>query len=417
MIGFSTTWWPYRVDGMSFSDLPTNTIKQQTHLRAGTLVGDFVAGNSEPWLQVVRDINPKVKFLAGGPKIDFYNDVAFDHIVVGFGETQLVDYLRDTKRIWPKVISHDVNAESNAWSFINSKVQYTQLDQIQPEETLTIEIARGCRFKCSFCSYPLIGRKDVASSSKCEDVLYEELLENYTKWGTTSYFIGDDTFNDSTHKLELLRRVVNKLPFKPSFSAYTRADMIASNLDQVHLLKEIGLRSTFMGIESLHPTASRVIGKGMSEEKRIQALQYAKKVWGDQVYIKAGYIVGLPGESSSFVRSVTEWFISEDSPIDAVNMNPLRILPPGPYPNMTRSDMDKNYSKYGYSFPFPDRMVEWTKDDGTDISSFTQAGQLSNEMNNLLELHRKKIITDDRFGFPDPQKYFKNIIQMMLSAD
>ena len=104
------------------------------------------------------------------------------------------------------------------------------------------------------------------------------LLENYNKWGTTTYWIGDDTFNDSIEKLEMFLKVTKRLPFKLNFRAYIRLDIIAMQPDQIQMLYDMGLKSCWIGIETFHPEASKTIGKGMSAEKRKKALYDIQKV-------------------------------------------------------------------------------------------------------------------------------------------
>jgi radical SAM superfamily enzyme YgiQ (UPF0313 family) len=411
-IGISTTWMPYRVNGISFTDLSQ---KDATNKRGNdTFVDALVNNNIHPWINFAKQINPKIKFIAGGPKIDFYMDLPFDNVFAGFSETQLLDFMQDTKRIWPRVVQHDVNAQNlKVWDFKKSVVKYTELDQIESQEMLVLEVARGCRFKCAFCSFPLIGRKDFAANAKCSEILFAELNENYQRWGVTSYHIGDDTFNDNTDKLRLIQSVTSRLPFKLSLTAYTRIDMIANQPEQIQILHDIGLKSTWMGVDSLHPIAAKTIGKGMRADKVKKALCDAKKVWQDDVYVKIGYIAGLPGEGTKELEDNVRWLV--ESSIDALLVNPLRLIRPGIYPHFSRSDMDKNHGKYGYYFQGEANYTEWTKNDGTDIMSFRQAVEVSKRMNELVDFQNKKIYNDPlrRSGIKSPQNYYNNLVQML----
>jgi radical SAM superfamily enzyme YgiQ (UPF0313 family) len=409
MVGISTTWLPFRIDGISFTDLDMSDIG--VHNKGNSFTTALVNNDVDMWFSAVRRINPKVKIVAGGPKIDFYSDINFDHLFVGFSETQLIDFIEDKKRIWPRVIQHDTQAQSSVWDFRQSAVSYTDIDQIEPQESLSLELTRGCRFKCAFCSFPLIGRKDFASTAKCSEVLYRELNDNYQKWGITNYHLSDDTFNDTTDKLLLLQSVTNKLSFKLSLTAYTRVDVIANNLEQTEILHDIGLVSTWMGIDSFHPLTSKVIGKGMKAEKRMRTLEHVKSVWGNDVYLKIGYIAGLPHEDSLHLQQTIDWLVA--SPVDAVMVNPLRLMRPGPFPNTVRSDMDINYQRYGYSFP-DDDFVNWTKDDGTDINTYQQAVAISKQLNRFIEDNGKRIVNENlRNGFSDPRLYHRHLVSML----
>ena len=232
LIGFSTTWWPYRNPfkendrvntTVSLSDWVTDD-GRKPFPEKNSLTYDAVRGNMKPWIDIVKKINSKTKIVVGGAKIDWYKDFPCDNFIDGLGETQILDYLQDTRRIWPKVIKHDTKADSRDWGWTTSTTQYTKYDQIRSQEVLTLEIARVCKFKCAFCSFPLIGNKDVASYTKTEETVYNELMHNYNNWGSEEYWIADDTFNDSIEKLEMFLRVSKRLPFKIKFRAYIRLD-------------------------------------------------------------------------------------------------------------------------------------------------------------------------------------------------
>jgi hypothetical protein len=421
LLGFSTTWWPYRSVKdkeavINLNDLGKSKDEKEYSYHLNGLTQSAVEGNLSPWILEAKRHNPKIKTFVGGPKIDFYRDIPADHFIVGFGETQILDLLRDNKRIWPRIINHDKNAADQSFNFKSSQILYTELDFIRPDDILTIEFTRGCKFKCSFCSYPLIGRKNVVEESlKESDVIYKEFIENYDRWGVTKYWVADDTFNDSTEKLEKILNVVKKLPFVPKFRAYTRLDVMSNNFEQVHLLKDIGLTDTWIGVDSMHPKASKVIGKGMNTEKKKSLIYKVGEVWKNDVNIKVGYIVGLPGEDSLFVIDIVDWFLDRDNPVNQLNLNPLRILPPlDALANTSRSDIDLNYEKYGYLIPNLNKFWEWTKNDGTDLTSFTQTAQLCSELSKKIKLRPKKEETFYRTGVKNPKEdYFDLLIDKL----
>jgi len=419
VIGFSTTWWPYRSTVTKESVVNLNDFGKTTdeksydYLKVG-LTEAAVQGKLGPWISFAKDINPKVKIVVGGPKIDFYRDILADYFVVGFGETQIKDLIDDSKRLWPKYIDHDKNGGN--FDFKCSRTLYTDLDFINSKDILTIEFTRGCKFKCSFCSYPLIGRKNVVEESlKHSDVIYEELMDNYNRWGTTKYWVADDTFNDSTEKLEIILSVIERLPFRPEFRAYTRLDVMHSNFRQVELLRDIGLVNTWIGVDSIHPFASKIIGKGMSANRKKDLIYKVGETWQGKVNIKVGYIVGLPGEDSKFVRETVDWFLEESNPVNQLNLNPLRILPQLPALSHTsRSEIDLNYQKYGYNIPDLSKFWQWTKNDGTDIMTFDSAANLCSELTEKIKKRPTMIETFNETGIKNPkEEYFIPLIKKL----
>jgi len=415
-IGFSTTWWPYRTPkGEPFFGL--DTIGSSESIRSLQDSLTYAAGNGKlsDWIAYAKELNSKIKIVIGGPKAHFYFDIPADHFIVGYGETQFEDLITQSRRIWPKIIEHDTEAKNPIWDFKFSSTEYTAFDQLQPYESLMFEFSRGCRFKCSFCNYPLIGRKDISSYVKDHDTIYSELLENYERYGITNYTVADDTLNDSTEKLEHIVRAVNKLPFQPKFQAYTRLDVIVTHPTQISLLKEMGLTRTWIGIDSLHPIASKAIGKGMSEQRKKDMLWKLKDSWGTDVTIDAGYIVGLPGETAEFTESFFEWADHKDSPIFAVEFIALLLAPEVPaLKYQRRSDMDINYQKYGYEIPNLEKFWEWTKDDNIGINSYSRANALAQKLNSKRtnRTYSENFI-EDKMVQREPDWYFENLIKKL----
>lgn len=428
MVGFSSTWLPYRTPfqkttknnkEVSWVDLDEsfNFLKDDV-VDDNTFSNDIMHGKVQRWVDVVKNKNPKTKITLGGSKLDFYLDFPADNFIDGYAETEIIDYLKDTRRIWPKVINHDTAAMSRDWGWTTSSTKYTEFDLMRPGELLTLEISRGCRFKCAFCSFPLIGRKDYAAYTKTEETIYNELMENYEKWGATDYWIGDDTFNDSLEKIEMVLRVTKRLPFKIKFRSYIRLDIIAKQLEQIQILYDLGLKECWIGIETFHPQAAKIIGKGMSEEKRKEALLKIQEVWKNDVAVTAGYIVGLPGEDEEFLRKQGEWASQPDCPVNAgMNFLPLMLKNSKTVSYLPLSELEKNPEKYGYSFNSSASPHLWSNNAG-GIKDFRDATRLAASLNQKVQNGLNRVVSQvskDKFNvITDPvAEYFLPLIQML----
>ena len=398
MVGFSTTWLPYRwpeLPGEFTNQIPghhigveheLSNLKEEMHdWRKDNLVVKFGKNEVEDFLQYPKTINPKLKIVLGGAKADFYMDLQnVDHVIFGIAETMTIDLLDKlsgkSKRIFNKFIDHDRKAHADTWDFRESSTRYTELDFILPQETLTLEVGRGCRFKCAFCNFPLIGQKNVNDYLKYPSIIRDELLENYERWGTTKYFIVDDTFNDSTEKLEMLVKVMRDLPFKIKFWCYTRIDLLAAHPEQIDLLKELGVAETFFGLETFNDQSSKTIGKGMPSSRRKDTLYKAKEIWGDRVWMEGGFMIGLPYETQASWRTTVDWLKQSDCPLDISTCYPVNIVKKSDRNQwFPTSWFDNNYEKFGYEFPHGgvEGMLAWEKHDSTDINSFVQAQEIA----------------------------------------
>jgi hypothetical protein len=224
---------------------------------------------------------------------------------------------------------------------------------------------------------------------KFQEVLKEELIENYTRWGTTQYYIMDDTFNDSTEKLLKVKEVLDSLAFKITFWCYLRLDLLAKHPEQIPMLKEMGLNQTYFGIETFHPAAGKAVGKGMSAEKRKTALNLCKEVWGNDVHIQSGFMVGLPHEPESSIEETAAYLRDPGCPIHEAWIFPINMFN-GQFDDPARkwiyqSEFDKNFDKHGYYFDTPESLLDhtkWRKKDASGIYTAEQATAIAGKWDN-----------------------------------
>lgn len=431
-VGFSTTFFPYRskeIDATnnrrSVGTRPNqfDEYNQQEHpWYFESLPYHFTQESTEPWILAVKKRNPKTKFIVGGTKSgEYIEDRLVDHVFIGYSETMMIEFVdslsgKGKRILFNKVIDYDPGAEKPIWDFRSSRTWYVDEDIVLPGDTLGFEFARGCIFNCAFCSFPLIGKKDVNDFLRYEQSIYDELVENYNRWGTTKYFIVDDTFNDSVDKLELIHRVVKSLPFKLNFWAYARLDLLNSHPRMAELMYEIGVKEVNYGLETLHPETAKAIRKGNPEVKK-KGVKIARSIWGKEVFIGSGYIVGLPKETQESIRAANQWFLDEGHKyIDELQFNALTLARKMGNQTIYLSDIEKYSEKYGYT-PLYDRKGGWIKNDGTDIVNRDQCLDL---IANIQQTRKdkqfystyKNIFHMSCYEDFDPQLKFENLIAM-----
>ena len=346
-VGFSTSFLknsnvPLNADGsISFGEISNATFFPQ-----GKEVEDYA-------ITKIKQLNANCKILIGGSRSVFYShNKNVDYAMLGFSESSIVNLANHlfkqtplpdaVKNLWGVIVVDDRRAESH--DFKNTAFKWTNIDVVNAK-VLPIEIARGCVFKCKFCSYPMNGKQNL-DFVKDVNVLREELQLNYDQFGIYTYSIVDDTFNDNDYKLDLILDAVKQLTFQPIFWAYIRLDLLHSK-QHFDKLYAIGIRACYFGIETLNKKSGSIVGKGMDPQKQIQTLRELRDTYGNTIALHGSFIIGLPGES---IESVTDTFnlvMDGSIPLHSFDFKALYIERAGAV--AWNSEFALNYEKYGYT--------------------------------------------------------------------
>ena len=218
-----------------------------------------------------------------------------------------------------------------------------------PGEAIPVEFARGCIFKCKFCTYPLLGKKKGTYIRDMNQVR-DELVELWEATGTDTYYITDDTFNDDNDKMEDFHKLFTSLPFKPKFSAFLRLDLIDRFPHQADLLLEAGLVGNFFGIESFNHKSARAIGKGLHPDRVKERLKWVREKWKGKVNTGIGLIIGLPYDDEKYFEELWDYIHSNEYQVQHTVFNPLFITDTKKGVNLYGSEFAMNPEIYGYKF-------------------------------------------------------------------
>ena len=315
VLGISSAWF----DRMNFSD-------------ANIWVNDS-------FFKKFRDKYPSINIVIGGTKLMahplLYHNT--DWFLTGFSDISFVQLLHSTGI---KIIQSDTYYKVENMDLLETV--FKKEDNFLPHQPLTIEIARGCIFKCSFCTHPFLGKKSYDYIKTAEN-LAVEFKRNYELFGTTRYFFSDDTFNDSIEKIDRVKRAIDiaKLP-SFEFVGYIKPELLVTTPEMIPMLKDIGLRGAHFGIESLNQRARKLIGKGMEVQKIFDVAE--KLQTSNDVKINASLILGLPGDT---VSDFNNWqsFLTENQErlFSSWKYHSLGITQSG------YSLIEKNPLSYGYT--------------------------------------------------------------------
>jgi len=359
MVGFSTTFMNPLWKNENVIKQTLKQTKQRRDFRGGQMLHGLPLDiqQQDRVFSKIRQLNPKCKIVIGGSKSEMQAVHGADAFIIGYGELETLDYLKwlqgknpffQYKTNAKGAVIVDSNFKGDGFDYPNCQTVWDDSDCVEQGEVLPIEISRGCIFRCKFCAYPLNGKKKNDYLREPE-VLYTEFMRNYDKYGTTYYVFPDDTFNETTKKLQGFKSVTDRLPFKIKYSTYARHDLIYNFPEQAELLLETGLVSVTFGLETMNYESAKAIGKGLHPEKAKELLYNLKEdKWKDEVMVASGFIFGLPYDTP---ETMTRWLnelLDFRFPMDAMYFNTLHINPNSP--KKFKSEFELEFEKYGYRF-------------------------------------------------------------------
>lgn len=293
-----------------------------------------------------------VKWLMGGAQSHLKFPKYFEWILIhNEGEDPLLKFLDEE--------SKNKNNRKN-FDITNCTQYYLEGNTIRSNEFLSLELSRGCQFKCKFCRYPFIG-KTAGTYIRNEHAIEEAMLFNYEKFGTTNYIFPDDTVNETPEKIETIANLAQRLPFKLNWIGFTRLDLMSVNPSMIDLLKASGLKTTFIGVESFHPESSKIIGKGWNGKYGKDFIIKLQETWGPDINLYLGFIAGLNDETEDDLWETHEW--CKNNNVAQWQFLPLHITS---HDFQYKSEFDRNHQMYGYRFmPTESHPDYWESDTWT----------------------------------------------------
>lgn len=314
---------------------------------------------------------PNIKIILGGTK-DFINDIIIkytDWYVTGFADISL-------PLILDKISNKSVNLiyfKKNHYNYINSDENYVVQDVNQIEtvfklddgfksyQPLPFETSRGCIFKCAFCTYPFLGKKNF-DYIRTPESMASEFRRNWELFGTFRYTISDDTFNDGIEKLNRVRKAIDIANLeKLEFVSFLRGEMLVTKPEMIPILKDIGLKGAHFGIESFNKSARKSIGKGMDVNRVLDAIHKANAVMDLRSH--ASFIFGLYDDTYDDFYKWSDFLIANKNDLFASwTFNALGIRK---NKLIDSSDIEKNPEKYQYKVsPTNSIWLNWVNNKG-----------------------------------------------------
>lgn len=206
----------------------------------------------------------------------------------------------------------------------------------------SINISRGCPFKCSFCAgYKITGNK--VRYRSISNVL-EEIKLLYEKYGIKEFHIIDDNFTfDKNYVISLCEELI-KLNLKLNFACPNGVRLDTLDRDELLLMKHAGFYILHVGIESGSNRILKYMHKNLTTEKIKNRLYLIKNLKFD---ICGYFIFGYPKEK--FFERLKNIFFAMSLPLVGVMfMNFMPIPSTEAYKEFSQKNI-KFYKKTFYA--------------------------------------------------------------------
>jgi radical SAM superfamily enzyme YgiQ (UPF0313 family) len=160
-----------------------------------------------------------------------------------------------------------------------------------------METARGCPFKCNFCSVWKFHESTFRQKSP------ERVVEELKQIDAPNVFITDDIFWMDVRRGEEMARQIQAAGIKKYFTVQTRTDIICKFPHLIEMWKDCGQLSIFLGLESVTDEGLKAVNKKNSVDNNRQALEILKALG---VGYTPNFIVDPAWDREDFAR-LREW--------------------------------------------------------------------------------------------------------------
>jgi anaerobic magnesium-protoporphyrin IX monomethyl ester cyclase len=227
--------------------------------------------------------------------IDRYN--VFDFAIIGEGEKSLFDVYNKIvngekfpRKIYGEPVKNLDDIPFPARDLVEPSNYFLHEEHTKGKKPIgSIIGSRGCPFKCSFCSSPLISRKVRFRSAKN---IVDEMEAMYDSCGGHYCFQDDVMTLSKKHTVALCKEIIDR-GLKVRWMAMTRATAIKP--DMVEWLAKAGCDGIFFGVESGNERIrNEIIKKKVTDQDIKEAVTLCRK---HGIHTSLFLMVGFPTET------------------------------------------------------------------------------------------------------------------------
>jgi radical SAM superfamily enzyme YgiQ (UPF0313 family) len=159
--------------------------------------------------------------------------------------------------------------------------------------TALLETARGCPFKCNFCSVWKFHESTFRQKSAAR------VVQELSQIRVPNVFITDDIFWMDARRCTELGRAIKASGIRKTFFVQTRTDIVCKFPHLIEEWRDLGYLTVFLGVEKVDDAGLASVNKSNSSENNVRALEILKELG---VGYSCNFIVDPSWEREDFDR-------------------------------------------------------------------------------------------------------------------
>ncbi len=201
-----------------------------------------------------------------------------------------------------------------------------------------IQQSRGCTFTCNYCPYIMVENK---TRFRDPENVVAEMRHGMTQYGFKSFKFRDPLFGLDRQRALRLAELIGTLPRKIQFSIESRIDLLRP--ETLHALKEVGLTSVTVGIETPQEDTLRQYQRvPIKDDKQREFVENCRRLG---IRTVAGFMIGFPDDTEKSIESVLA-YARKTNPTYA-NFNIVTPYPGTPFFAAVKEQIaDFDFSKF-----------------------------------------------------------------------
>ncbi len=270
-------------------------------------------------IEHIRKVKPQTKVVLGGQHVsavpeDFYIP-GVDAIFLGWADKSFPAYAEAMELELPEFETipglilvengNPISRKENTFALSPEEIPFPRRDLIQKywknykneflTRTALVNTARGCPFKCTFCSvWKSVGGNFIVRSA--EDVFEE--LKSLPPDVKFVFFADDNTFVN-VKRANRLAELIEQSDLDLQYSGYCRSDTIVRYPEMIERWSKLGLVNMCVGFEAVDNTMLKKLNKANHTDKNQEAAKLLHKIGQ---HFRPHFLVDPDFEESDFKK-------------------------------------------------------------------------------------------------------------------